>query len=49
VVDIDGKKVPFCIGCTTPNDPNPSPLQGSPININPIGPRQRLYWYLEAD
>jgi type IV pilus assembly protein PilY1 len=49
VVDIDGKKVPFCIGCTTPGDTNPSPLQGSPININPPGSRQRLYWYLEAD
>ena len=49
IVEIDGKKVPFCIGCTTSDDPNPSPLQGSPININPVGPRQRLYWYLESD
>lgn len=49
VVDIDGKKVPFCIGCTSPVDTNPSPLQGTPIVINPSGPRQRVYWYLETD
>lgn len=49
VVDIDGKKVPFCIGCTSPGDTNPSPLQGTPIVINPSGPRQRVYWYLETD
>lgn len=49
VVDIDGEKVPFCIGCTTPGDTNPSPLQGSPIVINPSGSRQRVYWYLETD
>ena len=49
IVDIDGTKVPFCIGCTTPGDTNPSPLQGSPITINPSGARQRVYWYLETD
>lgn len=49
IVDINGTKVPFCIGCTTPGDPNPSPLQGSPVKINPVAPRQRLYWYLESD
>ena len=48
IVDIDGKKVPFCIGCTL-NDANPSPLQGSPITIDPSGARQRLYWYMETD
>ncbi|HSH54556.1 MAG TPA: hypothetical protein VK967_05955 [Methylotenera sp.] len=48
IVDIDGKKVPFCIGCTL-DDANPSPLQGSPITINPSGPRQRVYWYMETD
>jgi type IV pilus assembly protein PilY1 len=48
IVDIDGKKVPFCIGCTL-DDANPSPLQGSPITINPAGPRQRVYWYMETD
>jgi type IV pilus assembly protein PilY1 len=49
VVDIDGQKQPFCIGCTTPDDTNPSPLQGSPVTIKPNGPRQRVYWYLEID
>lgn len=49
VVDVDGKKVPFCIGCTSPGDTNPSPLQGTPIVINPSGSRQRVYWYLETD
>lgn len=49
VVDINGSKQPFCIGCTNPTDTNPSPLQGTKININPVGPRQRLYWYLNED
>jgi Tfp pilus tip-associated adhesin PilY1 len=42
VVQIGDQKVPFCIGCTDQFDAN------KPI-INPVGPRQRLYWYLEAD
>lgn len=42
IVDIDGKKVPFCIGCKDQFDGN------EPI-INPSGPRQRVYWYLETD
>lgn len=42
IVDIDGKKTPFCIGCKDQFDGN------EPI-INPAGPRQRVYWYLETD
>ncbi|HYN53843.1 MAG TPA: pilus assembly protein PilY, partial [Methylotenera sp.] len=42
IVDIDGKKTPFCIGCKDQFDGN------EPI-INPSGPRQRVYWYLETD
>ncbi len=49
VVDIDGEKVPFIIGGSKPDDANPSPLQGSKVNINPVGPRKRVYWYIDTD
>jgi hypothetical protein len=49
VVDVDGQKVPFIIGGTNPDDANPSPLQGSKVEINPTGPKQRVYWYLDTD
>lgn len=44
VVDVNGEKVPFLIGGQTP-----SPLEGGKVEINPTGPRQRIYWYLETD
>lgn len=49
VVDIDGQKQPFCIGCTPPGTPSPSPLEGNPIDISPTGARYRVYWYLKTD
>lgn len=50
IVDVDGQKVPFIIGGSIPgDDANPSPLQGSKVDINPSGPRQRVYWYLDMD
>lgn len=49
VVDVDGNKVPFCIGCSTPDDPSPSPLEGGEITINPSSERYRTYWYMQTD
>lgn len=50
IVELDnGQRQPFCIGCTPPGLSNPSPLQGSPVNINPTGARYRVYWYLKTD
>lgn len=59
VVSIDGVKLPFCIGCTSP-PPAPgtgtpavnqctSALEGCKVNINPTGSRYRSYWYIEND
>jgi type IV pilus assembly protein PilY1 len=48
VADVDGQKTPFCLGCGA--DPyKPSPLEGSEVEVNPSGPRQRLYWYMLTD
>lgn len=69
IVDIDGNKTPFCIGCagidranadaqstTVTSDSTSASTQNTastiapdPLNIDPLGPRQRLYWYLDAD
>jgi len=49
VVDVDGTKVPFCIGCNNPDDPTSSALQGGKVVINPTGSRYRPYWYMEGD
>jgi len=49
VVDVEGIKVPFCIGCIDPTEPTASALQGSKVNINPNSSRFRAYWYLEND
>ena len=50
VVEVDGTKYPFCIGCITPgNSDCTSALQGCKVNINPTGSRFRAYWYREED
>jgi hypothetical protein len=49
VVDVDGTKYPFCIGCIDPNSTTASALQGSKVVINPTGSRYRPYWYIEGD
>ena len=49
IVDVDGVKIPFCIGCIDPNAPNSSALQGGEVVIDPPGTRSRAYWYLEGD
>lgn len=49
VVNIDGTKYPFCIGCIDPTAANASALQGSKVIINPTGSRYRPYWYIEGD
>lgn len=49
VVDVDGTKYPFCIGCIDPDAANPSALQGGKVTINPTGSRYRAYWYKEGD
>jgi type IV pilus assembly protein PilY1 len=49
VVDVDGTKVPFCIGCIDPTAANSSALQGGKVEINPTGSRYRAYWYIEND
>jgi len=49
VVDIDGLKQPFCIGCIDTSLTANSALQGSPVTINPVGSRLRTYWYIEND
>jgi Tfp pilus tip-associated adhesin PilY1 len=49
VVDVDGTKYPFCIGCIDTDAANSSALQGSEVDINPTGSRFRTYWYLEND
>jgi len=49
VVDVDGIKVPFCIGCIDPDEPTASALQGSKVEINPNSSRYRAYWYIEND
>lgn len=49
VVDVNGDKVPFCIGCIDTDAPNSSALQGGEVEINPPATRFRSYWYLEND
>jgi len=49
IVDVNGTKYPFCIGCIDPDAANASALQGSEVVINPTGSRYRSYWYLEND
>jgi len=49
VVEVDGVKYPFCIGCIDTNATNSSALQGGKVNINPTGSRYRSYWYRESD
>lgn len=49
VVDVDGIKVPFCIGCIDPDEPTASALQGTKVNIDPNSSRYRAYWYIEND
>jgi type IV pilus assembly protein PilY1 len=49
VVNVDGTKYPFCIGCIDPTAANASALQGSKVIINPTGSRYRPYWYIEGD
>lgn len=49
VVDVDGTKYPFCIGCIDTDAANASALQGSEVIINPTGSRFRSYWYIEND
>lgn len=49
VVDVDGIKVPFCIGCIDPDEPTASALQGAKVNINPDSSRYRAFWYIEND
>ena len=47
IVDVDGTKHPFCIGCY--QEGSTSFLQVNPINIDPKGSRYRSYWYIEND
>lgn len=49
VVEVDGTKYPFCIGCIDPDAANSSALQGGEVIINPPSTRFRSYWYLEND
>ena len=49
VVDVEGTKYPFCIGCIDTSAANSSALQGSKITINPTGRRFRSFWYIEND
>lgn len=49
VVDVDGTRYPFCIGCIDTTAANSSALQGSEVVINPTGSRYRSYWYIEND
>lgn len=49
VVDVEGTKYPFCIGCIDPDAANSSALQGGKVTINPTGSRYRAYWYREGD
>jgi hypothetical protein len=49
VVEVDGVKYPFCIGCIDTTAANASALQGSKVTINPTGSRYRAYWYREGD
>ena len=49
VVDVDGLKLPFCIGCIDTNSIDASALQGTEITINPAGSRFRSYWYIEEE
>ena len=49
VVDVDGTKVPFCIGCINADEANSSALQGGKVTINPTGSRFRPYWYMEGE
>ena len=49
VVEVDGVKYPFCIGCIDTSAANSSALQGGKVTINPTGSRYRAYWYRESD
>ncbi|MDH4216581.1 MAG: PilC/PilY family type IV pilus protein, partial [Gallionella sp.] len=49
VVDVEGTKYPFCIGCIDTGAANSSALQGSEIIIEPTGGRLRAFWYMESD
>ena len=49
VVDVDGTKYPFCIGCINTATANSSALQGSKITFHIKGPRSKAYWYIEND
>lgn len=52
VVEVDGVRVPFLLGGSKPGDasnPNPSPLEGQKIPIDPKGSRTRVYWYIEGN
>lgn len=52
VVEVDGQRVPFLLGGAKPgdpNNPNPSPLEGQKVPIDPKGTRTRVYWYIQGD
>lgn len=49
VVDVDGTKYPFCIGCIDTDSSSSSALQGGEVVINPPGTRYRTFWYIEND
>lgn len=52
VVEVDGLRVPFLLGGSKPGDssnPNPSPLEGQKIPIDPKGSRTRVYWYIQGE
>ena len=49
VVDVDGTRMPFCIGCINPEAASSSALEGIEVIINPQGSRFRTYWYIEND
>lgn len=49
VVDIEGTKYPFCIGCIDTSAANSSALQGREPPLNPTSNRFKTYWYMEND
>lgn len=49
VVDIEGTKYPFCIGCIDTSAASSSALEGREPPINPPSSRYRSYWYIETD
>ena len=49
LVDIDGQKTPFCIGCIDPSGSNQAATQVRDPDLNPVGARFRSFWYIEND